>query len=397
MSFGALQDLKIIDLTTRLSGPFGTMLFADQGAEVIKIEPPKIGDMSRIVGPFLPNDTDKKYGGYFQSINRNKKSVVLDLKSEAGKAAFFTLIKEADVVIENFKEGTMDKLGLSYEYLQTINPKLVYGALRGFGDGRNAPSPYRSFTCYDVVAQAMGGLMSITGPDAATPIKAGPSLGDIIPGILLAFGVLSAVHHARNTGQGQFVDIAMVDAVLASTERIIYQQSIKKIVPASTGNMHPFFSPFGIFKAKDGHIAIATPEQAKFEDLCQALHATNLLKDERFQSPMDRVAHRTELERQLNEITQQYSKAALMDKLGGIIPFGPVMKMDEIKADPHFGARAMIIPLDIEELDAQIEVVGIPIKMSETPGKIVRRAPTLGEHTEEILGSTGMGNKLNTT
>ena len=182
MSFGALKDLKIIDLTTRLSGPYGTMLFSDQGAEVIKIEPPTMGDLSRFAGPFLPNDEKKAYSGYFQSVNRNKKSVVLDLKTTEGKEALLILLKDAEALIENFKEGTMDKLGLSYEYLQTINPKLVYGALRGFGDGRTHPSPYGAFPSYDVVAQAMGGLMSITGPDAQTPVKAGPGIGDILPG-----------------------------------------------------------------------------------------------------------------------------------------------------------------------------------------------------------------------
>jgi len=390
MSFGALKDLKIIDLTTRLSGPFGTMLFSDQGAEVIKVEPPKMGDIARLVGPFLPNDEKKNFSGYFHSINRNKKSIVLDLKTPEGKAVLLSLLKDADAIIENFKEGTMEKLGLSYEYLQSINPKLVYGALRGFGDSRTKTSPYAKFPSYDVIAQAMGGLMGVTGPDAETPIKAGPGLGDILPGMLLAFGVLSAIHHAKATGQGQFVDIAMADAVLYASERIVYQHSITNKVPQSTGNMHPFLSPFGLFEAKDGHITIAAPDDSLFEKLCKALGAMEMLEEEKFRNAVNRRAHRVELEQRLNALTKKYTKLELMDRLGGLVPNGPVLKMDEIKSNPHFVAREMIVPVAIPELDAAIDVVGVPIKMSATPGKIKERAPMHGEHTEEVLRAAGI-------
>ena len=390
MTKGALQGIKIIDLTTRLAGPFGTMLFSDQGAEVIKIESPKLGDMARYAGPFLPQDKEKRYAGYFQSVNRNKKSVVLDLKSEQGKEILLQLIKTADALFENFAEGTMERMGLSYDFLKTINPKLVYGALRGFGDSRTYPSPYNKYPAYDVVAQAMGGMMSITGPDAQTPTKVGPGVGDTIPGMLLAFGVLSAIHHAQKTGEGQFVDIAMADAVLYTSERIVYQHSITKKVPVSTGNMHPFQSPFGIFKAKDGHVAIAAMEQKSFNKMCTALGAVDMLEEERFKNFVDRRAHRNELEERLNKITSQFTKAELMDRLGGLIPFGPVMKMDEIKNDPHFMARDMVQSLEIADLDAKIEVAGNPIKMSVTEVKQFQRAPLHGEHNEEILKEAGV-------
>ena len=203
MSFGALSDIKIIDLTQMLAGPYGTMMLADHGAEVIKVESPS-GDMTRPGGPFHPDDREKTHGGYFQSVNRNKKSIVLDLKTDAGRSALKTLIKDADAITENFRAGVMDKLGLSYESLREINPKLVYGTLRGFGDPRTGASPYVDWPAFDVVAQAMGGIMGITGPDADHPTKVGPGVGDIIPGMMLAFGVLSAIHHARRTGQGQF-------------------------------------------------------------------------------------------------------------------------------------------------------------------------------------------------
>ena len=218
--FGALQDLRIIDLTQMLAGPYGTMMLADHGAQVIKIEPPE-GDMTRKAGPFREDDAQKVLGGYFQSVDRNKLSVCLDLKTQGGRAAFKVLVRDADAVTENFRAGVMERLGVGYEVLRDINPRIVYGALRGFGDTRTGASPYVDWPAFDVVAQAMGGIMAITGPDGRTPTKVGPGVGDIIPGMMLAFGVLAAVHHARRTGQGQFVDVSMVDAVLAVCERTI--------------------------------------------------------------------------------------------------------------------------------------------------------------------------------
>lgn len=208
--FGSLSDLRILDLTQMLAGPYCTMVLADQGATVVKIEPPE-GDMSRGTGLYRDDDQARLLGGYFQSIDRNKDSVVLDLKTEAGKAAFLIMVQQADIVVESFRAGVMDRLGLSYETLREVNPRLVYGSLRGFGDPRTGASPYRDWPTYDVVAQAMGGIMAITGPDANSPTKIGPGIGDIVPGLFLACGLLAAVHHARRTGQGQMVDVAMID------------------------------------------------------------------------------------------------------------------------------------------------------------------------------------------
>jgi crotonobetainyl-CoA:carnitine CoA-transferase CaiB-like acyl-CoA transferase len=208
--FGTLSDITIIDLTQMLAGPYGTMMLADHGARVIKVESPT-GDMTR--DPAEPDGSGNRLGGYFQSIDRNKDSVVLDLKTESGGAAFKALVRSADAVVENFRSGVMERLGLGYEVLSKINPRLVYGTLRGFGDPRTALSPYQDWPAFDVIAQAMGGIMAITGPNAKTPTKVGPGVGDIVPGMMLAFGVLAAIHHARRTGQGQFVDVAMADAV----------------------------------------------------------------------------------------------------------------------------------------------------------------------------------------
>ena len=266
-TFGALRDLRIIDLTQMLAGPFGTMMLADHGATVIKVESPN-GDLTRAGGPFRDDDSERVLGGYFQSIDRNKLSVCLDLKTEDGCEAFKALVRDADAVVENFRSVVMERLGLGYEVLREINPTLVYGALRGFGDARTGSSPYQTWPAFDVVAQAMGGIMAITGPDAETPTKIGPGVGDIIPGMMLGFGVLAAIHHARRTGVGQFVDVAMTDAVLAVCERMIWQNSVLGVVPGPEGNHHPFLCPFGMFPAKDGFITVAAQQDAFFAVLC---------------------------------------------------------------------------------------------------------------------------------
>jgi crotonobetainyl-CoA:carnitine CoA-transferase CaiB-like acyl-CoA transferase len=221
-SGGALAGLRVIDLTQVLAGPYCTMMLADQGADVVKIEPVE-GDPTRHFGPFRSDDKDHFFGGYFQSTNRNKKSIGLDLKSLEGKALFKRLAKDADIVVENFRAGVMDRLGLSFESLAVENPRLVYAAIRGFGDPRTGQSPYVDRPAFDVVAQAMGGAMGITGPDAFTPMKIGPGVGDIFPAALSAFGIMAAVFRARQTGHGQFVDIAMYDGILALCERLVYQ------------------------------------------------------------------------------------------------------------------------------------------------------------------------------
>ena len=205
---GILKGIRVLDLSRMLSGPYCTMMLADHGAEVIKIEAPG-GDTSRGNGPFRDDDPGHDWAGYFVSLNRSKKSVMLDLKSPQGKAAFRTLVRSADVVVENFRPGVMERLDLAYESLAEINPRLVYAAIRGFGDPRSGASPYGLWPSYDVVAQAMGGLISITGPDARTPIKTGPGIGDIFAGMMMSFGILAALRAAEATGRGQFVDVAM--------------------------------------------------------------------------------------------------------------------------------------------------------------------------------------------
>jgi crotonobetainyl-CoA:carnitine CoA-transferase CaiB-like acyl-CoA transferase len=378
-AFGALSDLTIVDLTQMLAGPYASMMLADHGACVIKVEPPA-GDSTRAAGHL---------GGYFQSINRNKKSVCLDLKTSEGGVAFKALVKGADAVIENFRSGVMERLGLGYETLREINPRLVYGALRGFGDARTGASPYLDWPAFDVVAQAMGGVMAITGPDPATPTKVGPGLGDIAPGMMLAFGVLAAVHHARRTGVGQFVDVAMVDGVLAVCERTVWQHSIQGLVPGPEGNHHPFLCPFGMFPAADGFVTIAAHQDDFFGVLCAAIGAEDLPADPRFESRAARSENRGALIAALGEHTSRFSKTELKGRLGGAIPFGPVMNIAEIAADPHFSVREMIVEVE-QGGAAPIRVAGVPIKMTATPGAVHRRGPRLGEDTRRELRRAGL-------
>ena len=389
MTFGALSDIRIIDLTQMLAGPYGTMFLADLGAEVIKIESPQ-GDLARPGGPFHADDTEKSLSGYFQSVNRNKKSVILDLKKPEGVEALKKLVAGADAIVENFRAGVMEKLGLSYEVLREINPKLVYGCLRGFGDKRTSASPYADWPAYDVVAQAMGGIMGITGEWKGNPTKIGPGVGDLVPGLMLALGVVSAVHHAQRTGEGQLVDVAMLDAILSLSERIVYQYSISNEIPGPVGNGHPVMCPFGMFPARDGFVTIATPQQQFFITLCEQIEAPELAEDERFKSLGRRGRNKRELIPLLGKATSQFTKAELQQRLGGRIPFGPVMNAEEIVNDPHFLAREMIVEVDQPGSAESTKIAGVPIKMSETPGGVRARAPLLGEHSNEILKAAGL-------
>ena len=387
-AFGALRGLKVVDLTQMLAGPFCTQLLADHGADVIKVESPE-GDMTRPAGPFRPEDTERNFGGYYCSINRNKRSIVVDLKREEGREIVRALVSRADVLVENYRAGVMERLGLSYETLADINPRLVYASIRGFGDPRTAESPYVDWPAFDVVAQAMGGMMGVTGPDRDHPTKIGPGIGDTVPALFAAFGILAAVIRARETGAGQYVDVGMVDSVLALSERIVYQHSITGAVPGPEGNHHPMISPFGLFPAADGHIAIACHQDGFWKTLCEALDLGDLLVDPRFSDFRARAANRKALEDVLAARTAGMTKADLAGRLGGRVPFGPVLNAAEIAADPHFAVREMVVPVTHPGHHAPVSLAGVPVRMSATPGGIHRRAPWLGEDTEAVLREAG--------
>lgn len=387
---GALEGIRVIDLTQMLAGPYCTQMLADQGADVIKIEPPQ-GDSSRKLGPYRADDQTRRIGGYFASVNRNKKSVVIDLKAEEGRSLLRGLIRTADVVVENYRARVMDRLGLSYESLREDNPALVYAAIRGFGDPRTGESPYVDWPAFDVVAQAMGGLMGITGPDAKTPIKVGPGLGDIIPGAFATTGILAALVRAKMTGRGQFVDICMIDVVLSVCERIVHQNSYAGVVPGPEGNQHPILTPFGIFPALDGFVSIGAPTDEWWQKICQLIGRGDLLTDKALSTNALRTKNRERVFAIIEAFTRTRTKKELLEVFGGKIPFGPVYDISDIRQDPHFAARDMIVETRDAGAADPIRLAGIPIKFTETPGRIWSAPPLPGEHTDEILGAAGFG------
>lgn len=386
---GALADVRVLDLTQMLAGPYCTMMLADQGAEVVKIEPVD-GDPTRLFGPFLADDALRAFGGYFQSTNRNKESLALDLKAPEGRDLFLALARDADVVVENFRAGVMDRLGLGYETLAAQNPRLVYAAIRGFGDPRTGASPYVDRPAFDVVAQAMGGAMSITGPDAATTLKIGPGVGDIFPAALSAFGILAALHHARATGQGQFVDVAMYDGIVAMCERIVYQFSYTGRAPAPEGNQHPILCPFGTFPARDGAVTIGCPRDSFWRELVKAMGRPELADDPRFLTNNDRLAHMAETVGLVEAWTRPRSKAEIAAALDGRVPFGPVNTAADIYADPHIAARGMLAQVEHPGSPTPVTIADTPVRMTATPGGVHRRAPLPGEDTDAVLQRLGV-------
>jgi crotonobetainyl-CoA:carnitine CoA-transferase CaiB-like acyl-CoA transferase len=329
-------------------------------------------------------------GGYYQSVNRNKKGVVIDLKSEQGRQVLLSLVDKSDVLIENFRAGVLDRLGLSYEKLAERNPRLVYACIRGFGDPRSASNDYTDWPAFDVVSQSMGGMMGVTGAEDGVPMKVGPGVGDLIPATLCAFGVLAAVMRAQRTGRGQFIDVAMVDGVLAFCERVIYQYSISGVIPRPQGSHHPMFVPMGVFPAADGWVTVGSPNDGFWIKLCKLMGRPELAEDPRFRGNDDRVRNAPALKAELGAFTSAHTKEQLRQLLGGQLPFGPIYDAQDIFTDPYFAAREMLVEVEQPHSRKKLTIAGVPIKMSETPGSVRTRAPMLGEHTREVLLAAGM-------
>lgn len=383
----ALEGIRVLDLTQVLSGPYCTQMLADHGADVIKIEPPE-GDGSRIIA-LAPDATPEDGSPYFQSVNRNKRSIVVDLKHAQGKQLMLAMAGRADVLVENFRAGVMERLGLGYEVLHEANPKLVYATVRGFGDPRTGASPFVDWPAFDIIAQSTGGILSITGPSAEESIKIGPGVGDIVPGIFLAFGVLAALRYAQITGRGQFVDVAMSDGILAITERIVHQYLSTGQIPHPEGNAHPLFCPYGLFRAKDGWIAIGCLKDSFWLALCRIMGRQDLLDDQSLRTSSQRQRRRDFVNEQVSDWTASRTKAQLTELLGAVVPFGPVNNAADILRDAHFAARKMLVT--VQGQGSGPALVDTPIKMTESPGGIARPPPRLGEHTRAVLEEFGVG------
>ena len=388
MSTQILRGLRVLDLSRMLSGPYCTMHLADHGAEVIKIEGAS-GDTSRGNGPFREEDRNRDWAGYFVSLNRGKKSVQLDLKTPQGAAAFRDLAATADVIVENFRPGVMERLGLSYESLAAENPRLVYAAIRGFGDPRSGESPYANWPSYDVVAQAMGGLMSITGPSPDMPTKTGPGVGDIFAGMMMAFGIMAALREADATGKGQFVDVAMYDAMISLCERMVYLNDITGAVPGPEGNGHPFLSPFGLYPAADGHVALGIVDDAFWQKLATLMGQPALGDDSRFATRADRAAHAGEVDEIVTAWTAKRTKAELTATLGGHVPFGPLNTIADIKQDPHVAKRQMLAQVSAPDSgQAPWTVAANPLRFGAHAHGPLAPPPALGADNALVADTT---------
>jgi CoA:oxalate CoA-transferase len=372
---GPLNGVRVLDLSRVLAGPYTTMLLADLGAEVVKVEEPGVGDEARRIGPFLDGVST-----YFVSINRGKKGLTLNLKAEEGRRLFLDLVRQADVLVENYRPGVMARLGLDYTTLKTVHPGLVYAACSGFGQ----TGPYSPRGAYDMIVQGMGGVMSITGEPGRPPVRVGTSIGDIAAALFTAIGILAALSHARATGQGQLVDVAMLDCQVAILENAIMRHLTTGEVPGPLGSRHPSIAPFEAFPAADGHVilAVGTKQWSRF---CQAVGRPDLTDHPRFATNALRAEHVEELREILVPITRQKPVATWVSEMEAIgVPCGPVNTVDQVVRDPQIKAREMLV----EILDAEagpVTVAGLPIKLSATPGSLQGRAPRLGEHTEEVL------------
>ncbi|WP_422447587.1 CaiB/BaiF CoA transferase family protein [Thermoanaerobacterium sp. DL9XJH110] len=380
-----LEGIKVLDLSRVLAGPFATMILGDLGAEIIKIEIPGVGDDSRSFGPFIKNES-----AYFMSINRNKKSMTLNLKKKEGVDILKKLVKEADVIVENFRPGTMDKLGIGYDVLKEINPRIIYAACSGFGH----TGPYSQRPAYDVIVQGMGGIMSITGQPGGPPTRVGASIGDITAALFTAIGVLAALNVREKTGKGQKVDVAMLDCQVAILENAIARYFVSGKSPEPIGNRHPSITPFSSFKTEDGFVIIAIGNDNLWAKFCSVVERTELIDDERFKTNPDRTKNWNELEPILNEIFSKKTTdewLEVLEKAG--IPCGPINDVERVVKDPQVKAREMLVELE-HPVAGKMKVPGIPIKFSETPGQIENPAPLLGQHTEEILaGMLGFSKK----
>lgn len=382
MMGGPLEGVRIIDLTAALAGPFCSMLLSDLGAEVIKIESPR-GDVTRHVGPFPP-DAPSGLGGYFQSINRGKRSMVLDLKADEGIAELFELAQTADLLLENFGPGVVERLGIGYDRLHEVNPRLVYGTLTGFGSAWAGESPYITWPAMDITTQAMAGALSITGTEDGAPVKIGPGIGDIFPGTLLAVGVLAALRHADRTGEGQHVDVAMFDSILALCERMVYQYSFTGQVPHPIGNTHPILTPFDVLPVKDGYIAIAATTQPRWAALCRIMGHPELITDPQFADEKARAANRGAIRVLLEEWAGNRTRDELSELLGGKIPFGPLNTIEDIFSDKHAWVRDMLVEVESPGSERSAIIAGTPLKFSATPTGPLTRGPHLDEDGPEL-------------
>jgi CoA:oxalate CoA-transferase len=355
MSTGPLDGVTVVDLTRVLAGPYCTMMLSDLGARVIKVEHPERGDDARHIGPFVNG-----VSAYFASLNRGKESVALDLDERDDRLTFRTLLDEADVLVENFRPGVMDRLGYGWEAVHDDHPRLVYASVSGFGQ----TGPYATRPAYDMVVQGMGGIMSITGPAGGDPTRVGTSVGDITAGLFTAVGVSTALYHRERSGEGTRIDVGMLDCQVAILENAVARCQATGESPGPIGNRHPSITPFGAYRASDGWLVIAAGNDELFGRLCDALGAPALADDPRFATNEGRTEHVAALDEHLSAIVAGGSVGRWLATLEAVgVPCGPVNDVGAVLADPQVAARNMVVDVHDPRL-GRFRVAGNPIKMS---------------------------------
>ncbi|MGM9956200.1 MAG: CaiB/BaiF CoA transferase family protein [Peribacillus sp.] len=378
---GALEGIRIIDVSRVLAGPFCSMVLGDLGAEVIKVEHHESGDETRGWGPPFAGGES----AYYLCANRNKESMTLNLKSEQGKEIFRKLVSTGDIVVQNFKAGTLEKMGVGYEQLKEVNPHLIMASITGFG----LTGPYKDLPGYDYIIQAMSGLMSITGESDGSPMKVGVAIADVLTGLYTCIGILSALHHRNNTGEGQEIDIALMDCQVASLVNVASNYLFSGVAPKRMGNQHPNIVPYQVFHASDGELVVAVGNDEQFKRFTAVLGRPELANHEPFMHNKDRLQNKEELipiiEALLKSKTKNEWKTQL-DIAG--IPNGPIQTIAEMFEDPQIQVREMLVEMDHPKV-GNLRVTGSPLKLSKTPVTMRKHPPLYGEHTESILEELG--------
>jgi len=372
----ALSGIRVIDLTRILAGPFCTLMLADMGAEVIKVEPPK-GDPVRGQGAIREG-----LSWYFSQFNRNKKSIVLDLYSKEGKADLTLLLKSADVLVENYRPGVLAKMGFTSDFLEEINPMLICASVNGYG----STGPYVDRPSFDFIAQAMSGFMSVNGTAEGDPMRAAPPMSDMIAGLYAAFGVVTALQARHRTGKGQSVESSLTNGLISMMAYLSAEYLATGEIPKRTGNNHPIASPYGLFRAKDGRVAVAPSNDVFVKRFLNVLNLGGLLEQDRFKTNADRMMNRDELLKIINKVTEQNTVEhwiSVINEAG--CPCGRTMDLAEVFSDPQVLSQEMLLEVD-HPGRGTVKMTGFPVKLSKTPAKIHRPTPELGAHTDEILG-----------
>ena len=381
-----LKGIKILDLTRVLAGPYCTQLLGDLGAEIIKVERPGSGDDTRgFAPPFLKDENDEEtdLSAYYCGANRNKKSITINLSEKDGQKLVKKMLKDCDILVENFKTGTLKKYGLSYDDLKGEFPRLIFCSITGFGQ----TGPYSLRPGYDGLIQAMGGVMGLTGDPDGEPMKVGVPIGDLMAGMFASVGILAAVKHQVETGKGQFIDIGMLDTHVAwlANQGMNYLSTDKN--PQRLGNQHPNIVPYQVMPTSDGYIVLSIGNDPTFERFCKLANVENLLEDERFKTNASRVSNREYVTEVLNNVTKKRdSETWLNDLEEAKIGCGPINNLSEVFKDPHVLSREMIIEIKHSKTGKKpLKLIANPIKMTETPVSYRYPPPLLGEHTDEVL------------